>query len=391
MAGPLLSALQAKDGELLRPSLEKLLKAELGPIHMEQTAGERFTGGKSTPVWKLRFTAKRGEKEKETRLIAKWVKPASELRWASQANEKQFYLSAVHKLRKFLRLPHMLMCEDSASSGFCFLLDDLTVDFPLHPDGLDVPGAHASLTWLARFHALFWEADSAGSAFPAGMSSSADYWGLSKGENEERLGSVASALNASMKVLKANGVWEVAKTIGARLTSAARPLDAALRRSKGFVRHRTLLHGDFKTANFFLRRVGEGEGSFCEAAVVDFEFSGPGFVAVDLANFLFPDLKMDLLSMESDLLSFYHAQLMIAFEEFGTGGDFPLSLLLGHYALARCDYMRYMLGRGWTACSAGDARVLAAVDADLRRLDGGQTLPAEGYEQAIAALLLESS
>ncbi|CAE7565813.1 unnamed protein product [Symbiodinium natans] len=177
MAGPLLSALEAKDGERLRPSLEKLLKAELGPILLEQTAGERFTGGKSTPVWKLRFTAKRGEKEKETRLVAKWVKPTSELRWASYANEKQFYLSAAPKLRKILRLPHMLMCEESPSSGICFLLDDLTVDFPLHPDGLDTAGAHASLTWLARFHAMFWEADSAGAGFPAGMASTADYWG----------------------------------------------------------------------------------------------------------------------------------------------------------------------------------------------------------------------
>ncbi|CAE7765640.1 unnamed protein product, partial [Symbiodinium pilosum] len=99
----------------------------------------------------------------------------------------------------------------------------------------------------------------------------------------------------------------------------------------------------------------------------------------------------DLLAMESSLLAFYHAQLMNAFEEFGTGGDFPLTLLLAHYALARCDYMRYMLGRGWTACAAGDARLIAAVDADLCRIDGGQVLTSEGYEKAIAALLAESA
>eukprot|EP00913_Durusdinium_trenchii_P032035 g30002.t1 len=251
----------AKDGELLRPALGKILKAEIGPIQLHQTAGERFTGGTSTPVWKLRFVAKRGRlqgwKRSETQLVAKWVKPSTELRRCSYVNEKQFYLSAGPLVRKAgARLPHMLMCDESPKDGICFLFDDLTVDFPLHPESLDVRGARASLSWLARFHASFWEADAAGS-FPAGMTTLADYWGLAKGENEERLGS-AGALNASSKVLKAHGVWEVAKTLGPRLQAAAKPLDAVLRKSKGFVKYRTLLHGDFKTANFFLRDTEDG-------------------------------------------------------------------------------------------------------------------------------------
>ncbi|CAL1147267.1 unnamed protein product [Cladocopium goreaui] len=381
----LLAALQAKDGDKLRPALSKILKADVGPIHLEQSAGERFTGGTSTPVWKLRFVAKRGDKEKETHLVAKWVKPSTELRRGSYLNERQFYLSAGSVLRKVCRLPHLLMC-DEGPAGIAFLFDDLTVDFPLHPDGLDRQQGHATLRWLARFHGSFWEADAAGSSFPAGMTTLADYWGLAKGDNEERLASVAGALNASSKVLKANGVWETAKTLGPRLAAAARPLDAVLRRTKGFVRHRTLLHGDFKTANLFLRDV---EG-VVEAAVVDFEFAGPGLVAVDLANFLFPDLKMNLLPMEGELLEFYHAELLKALDEFGTGSDFPLSTFLAQYTLARCDYMRYMLGRGWTACSAADAAIIHAVDKDLQHLDGGELLSSEGYAKAISDLLAKS-
>eukprot|EP00434_Breviolum_minutum_P010423 symbB.v1.2.009192.t1/scaffold581.1/size274127/6 len=146
----LVHSILAKDGEVLRPTLSKILKADVGIIHLEQTAGERFTGGTSTPVWKLRFVAKRGDKEKETYLVAKWVKPTTELRRASYLNEKQFYVSAAPGLRKVCRLPHMLMCDESPGDGLCFLFDDLTVDFPLHPEGLDLPGAHASLKWLVR-------------------------------------------------------------------------------------------------------------------------------------------------------------------------------------------------------------------------------------------------
>ncbi|CAE8667789.1 unnamed protein product [Polarella glacialis] len=391
MAGPLLAALEAKDGELLRLSLAKVLKVEiLGHVRLEQSAGQRFTGGSSTPVWKITFSAKRGEQEKETRLVAKWVKPVTDLRRRSYANERQFYLSAAGQIRKFCRVPHMLLCEEGPSSSMCFLFDDLTVDFPLHPETLDVDAARGSLRWLAHFHACFWEADSAGGSFPSGMLSSSDYWGLSKGDNEERLKGVAGALLASSKVLKAQGVWEMVKSMGLRLATAARPLDSALRTLKGFVRNRTLLHGDFKAANFFLRKSPGNESEY-EAAVVDFEFAGPGLVAVDLANFLFPDLRMNLLSVESDLIRFYHSALTERLEELGSGGDFPLWLLLAQFAVARCDYMRYMLGKGWTACSDGDVRLIEAVHQDLSRLDGGQILTSEGYEVAIAASFMEAT
>ncbi|CAE8599212.1 unnamed protein product [Polarella glacialis] len=86
------------------------------------------------------------------------------------------------------------------------------------------------------------------------MLSSSDYWGLSKGDNEEHLKGVAGAHLASSKVLKAPGVWEMVKSLGLRLATAARPADSALRTQKGVVRNRTLLHGDFKAANFFLRK-----------------------------------------------------------------------------------------------------------------------------------------
>ncbi|CAJ1413668.1 unnamed protein product [Effrenium voratum] len=202
----LLPALEAKDGELLRPALAKLLKAELGQIELHQTAGERFTGGKSTPVWKLSFVAKRGEKEKETRLVAKWVKPTTDLRRSYV--EKQFYLSAAPRVRKFCRLPHMLMCEENPES-ICFLFDDLTVDFPLHPENLEAAHARASLTWLARFHAYFWEADAAGGSFPAGMSG-ADYWGpgACSGPTKEGGLRLILARSASLRHVRAVGYWD---------------------------------------------------------------------------------------------------------------------------------------------------------------------------------------
>ena len=93
---------------------------------------------------------------------------------------------------------------------------------------------------------------------------------------------------------------------------------------------------------------------------------------------------MDLLDEEPELLRVYHESLEACLGDLGLGCDFSLQLLEAHYAAARCDYMRYMLGRGWTACGAGDARLLLAVDRDLGRLDGGELLDPERYERALA-------
>merc|ERR1719323_285475 len=96
---------------------------------------------------------------------------------------------------------------------------------------------------------------------------------------------------------------------------------------------------------------------------------------------------MSLLAAEEELLDWYHKALMERLDELGVGGsDFTPELLRAHYAAARCDYMRYMLGRGWTACSAGDAKLIEVVDQDLRQFDSGQLLPPEGYEERIASV-----
>eukprot|EP00930_Biecheleria_cincta_P086797 TRINITY_DN76048_c0_g1_i1.p1 TRINITY_DN76048_c0_g1~~TRINITY_DN76048_c0_g1_i1.p1 ORF type:complete len:414 (+),score=58.80 TRINITY_DN76048_c0_g1_i1:95-1336(+) len=395
-ACPLTKALQARDAEALRPLLENVLRAEVvGTIRLEQTAGERFTGGKSTPVWRLSFIAARGEKRRETRLIVKWVRDLDDWRRHSYAVEHLFYLNAAQLLRRRgkCKFPHLLHSEASPSSDeYCFLLDDISVEYPLHPEALDVTFARAALGWLADFHACFWEADAGGSAFPSGLASNAGYWGMSHRDNAQRLEVLPSALTASQKSLKAHGAWDKVKMLGSRLAAAAPALDAVLRShgsKKGFVRHRTLLHGDFKAANMFFKQPEvDGATGAVVAAGLDFEMCGLGLAAVDLVYLLFPDLRTNLLDHEQALLQFYHNALVDRLDELGVGdGGFSLPLLHAQYAIARCDYMRYLLGRGWTACSAGDASTVLAVEQDLSKLDGGAVLSHDRYEQAISDFL----
>lgn len=381
--GPWAQALRSNDIDSIQTLLAKLVKADVGDLRVERTDGERFTGGKSTPVWKVYFTATRAEQRKVSQLVIKWVrfKDREDPRLRSYRNEREFYLRVVPTVRKSCRVPHMLHGELSATE-ICFVLEDVSVEYPLHPDCLSLAEAQGALRWLAHFHAQFWEADSAGGTFPVNATGYGDYWGLAKRDSEAALATIPTTLMLSSKVLKAHGVWDLAKSLGVRLVAAAHALDGNLRRPKGFVRHRTLIHGDFKTANMFLRAVEDGDS--VEVAALDFEFAGPGLAAVDLAYLLFPDLRMNLLEDEATLLRCYHGFLVERLDELGSGADFPFDLLLGHYAAARCDHMRYMLGRGWTACTAGDVALVAQVEKDMRLYDGGQTLTPEAYELAVS-------
>lgn len=384
----LAAVLDADDPEELRALLAKLLKADIAGLRLEQTAGERFTGGRSTPVWKLYFTAARGERKKDTQLVIKRLNCAkpppgvrAEDRMLSYSNERAFYLQAGAAAREVCRIPRLLFSE-STKEGASFLLEDLSLEYPLHPESVDGARVRGALRWLANFHARFWEADAGGGHFPEGLWAAGDFWGIAKRDNEAKLDKIADNFAASAKVLKTHGAFDELRTFGQRLAAAARALDTALRKPRGFVKNRTLLHGDFKTANMFLRPIDDGNS---EAAVVDFEFTGPGLVAVDLAYFLFPDARMDLLGEEAELLRFYHAALEASLDERGAGLGLSLAELEVQYDAARCDFLRHMVARGWAAFSASDVEVMKRAGAYFHKLDGGRVLLPAEYEQAIVA------
>ena len=67
-------------------------------------------------------------------------------------------------------------------------------------------------------------------------------------------------------------------------------------------------------------------------------------MAVDLANFLFPDARMNLLPMELELLGFYHQELLKALEElvFGYKKSMFISLWSSHVALIISFYKGFI-------------------------------------------------
>jgi thiamine kinase-like enzyme len=136
----------------------------------------------------------------------------------------------------------------------------------------------------------------------------------------------------------------------------------------------TLIHGDYKAANLFFAHDGEEDHS--AVAAVDFQYSGAGVPAEDVAYVLFPDAFVDYWQDESTLLEYYHQQLTEALVVSNKGGpsSLPLKSFVRLYQLSRIELLTYWLQKGWVASTRGDAQLVVAVEQAMDDLDGGKVL-----------------
>lgn len=163
---------------------------------------------------------------------------------ASYAVERRWYASWAHRCGEGCRIPRCFAAEEEPS-GWVFVLEDL--DASGYAGRTRRPGADAlaaCLGWLASFHATFLGVE------PEGLWPRGTYWHLATRPDE------------------------LARIADPGLRAAAHRIDAAL----ADARHRTLVHGDAKAANFCFGRDA--------VAAVDFQYVGGGVGVQDLAYLL---------------------------------------------------------------------------------------------------------
>lgn len=140
------------------------------------------------------------------------------------------------------------------------------------------------------------------------------------------------------------------KDFGARLAAGSKFANGELRAEKSLAswRKKSILHGDYKTANLFLGREGG------DVVPIDFQWCGVGIGAMDVAYLILssPTLESVATSLQFDeWLSVYHKSLL----EAGTSQDAGLGLASGpslycieefrrDFKLACLDYARVVFG-----------------------------------------------
>lgn len=195
------------------------------------------------------------------------------------------------------------LAAEATDRGFRFLLEDLDASgFGARRRHLSEAELGRCLRWLASFHAAH-----LGEA-PRGLWPDGTYWHLATRQDEL----------AAMK--------------DDELRAAAAPLDAALRGC----RHRTVVHGDAKVANFCF---GEDD-----VAAVDFQYVGGGCGVQDVAYFLSSCLDDAQCEQHAErYLDTYFAHLRERLDPTVDGDDVEREWR-ALYPAAWADFHRFLVG-----------------------------------------------
>lgn len=207
------------------------------------------------------------------------------------------------------RVPQCL-ASTTLNDEVLIILEDLdAVGFPGRRSQASTEEMRACLSWLAHFHATFFNQK------PTGLWPIGTYWHLDTRPDE-----LAALTDGPLK-------------------KAAAAIDLKLRASP----YQTLVHGDAKLANFCFSKRGN------QVAAVDFQYVGGGCGIKDVAYFIDSCLEGEQCQrLESDLLDTYFHALKLALRHQGKAVDAEAieQDWRALYAFAWTDFQRFL--KGWS-------------------------------------------
>lgn len=205
-----------------------------------------------------------------------------------------------------------------------FIMEDLTLTYPIEHDIMSLDLSKVVLSWLADFHASFWTPKARQAAV------------------------VETGPCASRPVQ--HGVWEEGgywvlrtrmeefKSLTPEWKLMARKIDAEIRALPDFLT--SLIHGDCKSANMMFSEDSQ------KCALLDFQYIGRGPAVRDVIYF-FTSSVQGLATHETELLEYYHHALQDSLKRRGdeeTAARYTFDVMMDHYELCLLDYYRFMLG-----------------------------------------------
>ena len=125
--------------------------------------------------------------------------------------------------------------------------------------------------------------------------------------------------------------------------------------SKEYKKYRTFTHGDPKQANLFFRKQS-ADTSDLEVGLIDFQWTGFGLAATDIAHFMTSAVHADRLvdGGEDDLLQYYFAELQKYLVEYGAYKDaddaiekYSYDTFMAQYDTGFLDICRLVIAYTW--------------------------------------------
>jgi hypothetical protein len=184
-------------------------------------------------------------------------------------------------------------------TSFTLLLSDMPNHVRVATRYLDYYQTVAALTYIAKFHAVFWEAkDEDGKLWPYGGHGGEDYVVSTERNNDGRWGELSERLNTMKSAVR------------------GRVMDGISSSRKW----RTVVHGAYQTSNLLMVPYVEGisESEYPDVCSTDFKKSGKGYGMLDVATLLCKSVEPGLLLVdqrEEEFLGIYFNQLSASLKE----------------------------------------------------------------------------
>ena len=257
--------------------------------------------------------------------------------------------------------------ENPIESKFSILLEDFAPSDGWYQEWLvrSEEECHASLTTLAKIHAFFWTGSDFWNDEDAAKELEASVW-RSGGYVQPQMQTLNQCDNVAsgwaknkmncQDELESLRFWE---NLGGRLQSVARECGNLAHPfsdegpSEQFEKYKTFTHGDPKQANFLFKQ----DDNCMQVGLIDFQWSGFGLAATDIAHFLSAAVHADMLvdGGETSLLRFYYDKLqqhLIEYGAFKSKDDvneyFGYELFLKQYETGVLDLCRLVIAYAWT-------------------------------------------
>ncbi|RLN64551.1 hypothetical protein BBJ28_00009497 [Nothophytophthora sp. Chile5] len=226
-------------------------------------------------------------------------------------------------------------------------------------DCLELEDTRQVLRYLAALHASAWGQPRLLAQAGAELWPAACWWAYPK-RGELELAQAASVWPGVLRHFRSffeaedSGLPSMAElaSLGQRMIQHAAYISASLSEAP---RLQTLVHGDLKSANLFF------ETRSREVVAFDWQWSGLGLGALDVANLLNTSVSISLLSDDRDeqeLLQFYHTCLTEKLRTLGMEtSSYSFAAFERHYMLATLEYGRLLISNFWkdmtpTSCVA---------------------------------------
>ncbi|KAL7538448.1 hypothetical protein ACHAXR_008555 [Thalassiosira sp. AJA248-18] len=253
-------------------------------------------------------------------------------------------------------------------SKFSFLFEDYSPSDGWYQEWLlqDVEECEAALSTFAKIHAFFWSGsefwndEDAASELEAGVWKSGSYV-QPTAQNLNQCSIVAKEwATKRLKFEKELSSFDYWDNLGERLESIAEECgryahpfaDDTL--SEQYKKYRTFTHGDPKQANLLFRM--PEDSSQLQVGLIDFQWSGFGLAASDIAHFITSGVHADMLvdGSEDKLLRYYYGELQKSLVEFGafsTADDavqnYSYDTFIDQYEIGVLDICRLMIAYTW--------------------------------------------